>query len=206
MKVIKVFLMVLSLTIVVMGKPSSNPYSDPSYDKVFIKYGQKYNISPKVLKAIAITESTLNPTAKRYNKNKTIDYSLMQINSIWLKEQIAKKLKITKKTIKLPSKNVELAAAILSRIQKKYGKSLYNISYYHSKTKSKRKKWYKKFIKHYQKTKIRYSYSKIGRKLNKKINLLMLSKNNSLHTTKQTKTSKVSNKDKIIKLFLALNP
>lgn len=58
-----------------------------SYDDLFLKYGSLYNLHPNLLKAIAKTESNLNPNAvNKANKNGTIDRGLMQINSIHLND------------------------------------------------------------------------------------------------------------------------
>lgn len=47
--------------------------------------GRTYSISPKLLEAIAVTESNLNPHAVNTNANGSTDIGLMQINSFWLK-------------------------------------------------------------------------------------------------------------------------
>ena len=50
----------------------------------FNQAGLKYDINPKLLKAIAYTESRLDPEAiNKSNSNGTVDYGLMQINSVW---------------------------------------------------------------------------------------------------------------------------
>lgn len=51
----------------------------------FNEAGEKYNISPLLLAAMAYTESSFNPKAiNRDNSNKSVDYGLMQINTFWL--------------------------------------------------------------------------------------------------------------------------
>jgi soluble lytic murein transglycosylase-like protein len=51
----------------------------------FDEAGKKYDINPRLLKAIAYTESRLDQTAVNdRNGNGTVDYGLMQINSAWL--------------------------------------------------------------------------------------------------------------------------
>ncbi len=51
----------------------------------FNEAGEKYNISPLILAAMAYTESSFNSKAiNADNKNKSVDYGLMQINTFWL--------------------------------------------------------------------------------------------------------------------------
>lgn len=56
-----------------------------AFEKLLLKHGfhPKYI---RVMYCIANLESSLNPSATNYNKNKTIDIGLFQINSIWLKK------------------------------------------------------------------------------------------------------------------------
>lgn len=56
------------------------------FANVFEEAGKAYNLSPKLLWAIAYKESRLSPKAiNRSNKNGTYDIGIMQINSIHLK-------------------------------------------------------------------------------------------------------------------------
>lgn len=49
----------------------------------FEEAGSMYDISPNLLWAIAKHESGFNPTAVNWNKNGTMDYGLLQVNSVW---------------------------------------------------------------------------------------------------------------------------
>ncbi len=51
----------------------------------FQEAGERYNISPRLLKSIAQVESGLNPRAVNKNPNGSTDIGLMQINSAWLR-------------------------------------------------------------------------------------------------------------------------
>ncbi len=56
-----------------------------SHGFCFAEAGQKYNISPQLLAGIAQTESNLNSRALNRNRNGSVDYGVMQINSSWVK-------------------------------------------------------------------------------------------------------------------------
>lgn len=72
------------------------------FDYIFIREALRFNLSFKLLKAIAITESGLNPKAINNNSNGTSDYGLMQINSIHLRRF----KDITKEDLFNPSINI----------------------------------------------------------------------------------------------------
>lgn len=57
----------------------------PAY-ACWAEIGQRYNINPYLLGAIAKTESNFKANAVRQNKNGTRDIGVMQINSLWLPE------------------------------------------------------------------------------------------------------------------------
>ncbi|MBI5644164.1 MAG: lytic transglycosylase domain-containing protein [Deltaproteobacteria bacterium] len=48
--------------------------------------GRYYGISPELLSAIALVESSHDPHAVNRNRNGSIDYGLMQVNSQWAPE------------------------------------------------------------------------------------------------------------------------
>ncbi len=50
----------------------------------FEEAGKAYDVNPKLLKTIAMTESNLRPDAVNKNRNGTLDIGLMQINSSWI--------------------------------------------------------------------------------------------------------------------------
>lgn len=49
----------------------------------FQKTAEQYQISAHLLKAISLTESNFDPNAIHHNRNGSIDYGHMQINSWW---------------------------------------------------------------------------------------------------------------------------
>lgn len=52
----------------------------------FDSAGRYYGISPELLSAIAFVESSHDPHALNRNRNGTVDYGLMQVNSQWAPE------------------------------------------------------------------------------------------------------------------------
>jgi hypothetical protein len=80
-----------------------------SFDGLFEKYGKMYGIDPRLLKAIAMKESTLNPDAVGpENSNGSQDFGLMQHNSKYLNER-----GLDNGEWKNPERSVEEAAKLL---------------------------------------------------------------------------------------------
>jgi len=104
-----------------------------SYAFCFQEAGQRYGISPLLLKAMAKAESALNPTATNHNRNGTVDIGLMQINSIW-----ADQLGPTWDRLFDPCTNVMVGAWILSQCIQDYGSTWQAVGCYHSRTPAKR--------------------------------------------------------------------
>lgn len=68
--------------------PAGAAGASNQYDALFAKYGKQYGVDPRLLKAIAIKESGLNPDAvSPANKNGTRDHGLMQHNSRYLADR-----------------------------------------------------------------------------------------------------------------------
>jgi len=121
---------------------ANNSFSENFYkfDSTFKSISKKYNVPFALLKAIALTENyKFSNKEKMNNKNKTVDYGLMQINSLWLK-----KLNIKKRDIVKPAVNIGVAALIINDLISKYGYSWDTIGKYHSYTPKHKKKWLKK--------------------------------------------------------------
>lgn len=107
------------------------------YDKEFLQASKKYDIPFYLLKAIALVENTeFKAKAKSKNSNKTYDYGIMQINSIFLDIY-----KLKEKDLFEPQKNIETAARLLRSIIDRDGFSWEAIGKYHSSTPSKKEKW-----------------------------------------------------------------
>ena len=94
--------------------------------------GNRYNINPYLLAAIAKTESNFKANAVRRNKNGTRDIGVMQINSLWLPELA--KYGISEDHLFDPCVNIAVGAWILRQRQASYGNTWEAVGTYHSKT------------------------------------------------------------------------
>lgn len=110
------------------------------YDNEFMQVSKEYKVPFILLKAIALTEnSDYNENVKNINSNNTIDYGLMQVNTIWLKE-----FKISKNEILDPYVNISAAAKILKNLIDTHGYNWDTIGKYHSKTDKFKQIWLSK--------------------------------------------------------------
>lgn len=100
------------------------------YDNEFMQVSKEQKVPFILLKAIALTEnSDYNENIKNVNSNNTIDYGLMQVNTIWLKE-----FNINKNEILNPYVNISAAAKILKNLIDNHGYNWDTIGKYHSST------------------------------------------------------------------------
>lgn len=82
--------------------------------------GERYDIDPSLLRAIAQVESGMDSHAYGYNKNGSRDIGLMQINSLHLKE--LKRYGITEtRLIEEPCVNVLVGAWVLAGFVQRMG-------------------------------------------------------------------------------------
>lgn len=85
----------------------------------FLESGERYGISPVLLRTIAEVESGLDPAAMHVNANGSIDIGLMQINSWWFPE--LKRHGIGPEDLWDPCLNVGVGAWILAGNIRQYG-------------------------------------------------------------------------------------
>jgi soluble lytic murein transglycosylase-like protein len=111
----------------------------PSFDEYFIESGNYFGVPPLLLKKIATIESSLNPNCINYNKNKTIDYGIMQINSCHFAE--LEKIGIKQEMIMAPRINIFAGAYLVAKQIKRGGYNLEAIGMYHSATPMYKQKW-----------------------------------------------------------------
>ena len=122
----------------------------------FDEAAKEYNVPVDLLRSIAEVESNLNPLAVGYNKDGTIDYGLMQINSSWygkLGHQMWADL-----TVDVCS-NVKAGAWILSQCIKTHGNSPEAIGCYNAVSPEKRIRYAKKVLGTLKQTSYRLSRS-----------------------------------------------
>lgn len=86
----------------------------------FVAAGQRYRIDPMLLYAIAEVESNLVPSATNRNRNGSVDYGVMQINSLHLPK--LKGIGIDeRRLLEEPCVSVHAGASILAEMIARYG-------------------------------------------------------------------------------------
>lgn len=116
-------------------------------DNCWVQAGLRYNVSPHALVAIATQESRLKANTINVNKNGTIDYGLMGINSVWLKQ--LSQFGVTERHLMQPCINVHVGAWIYSQHVRTFGNTWRAIGAYHSKTPSRSSKYASAIQGHY---------------------------------------------------------
>jgi soluble lytic murein transglycosylase-like protein len=90
-------------------------------------------VDPMILRGIATVESHDNPHAINHNKNGSVDYGMMQINSIHLKE--LKKYGVHRADLMNECKNIYTAAFLLKKKMEVHnGNTWVAVGSYHSET------------------------------------------------------------------------
>ena len=84
----------------------------------FEEAAKEYNVPVDLLRSIAKVESNDNPLAVGYNKNGTIDYGLMQVNSSWYTNLGHEKWADITRDV---CSNVKAGASILAQCIQRYG-------------------------------------------------------------------------------------
>ena len=93
----------------------------------FKEAGRRYGIPPELLRAIAQVESSMQPHAINRNKNGSLDYCRMQINSYWKKH-----LKERWQSLNDPCYCTMVGAWILKQCIDRYGDSPDALVCYHT--------------------------------------------------------------------------
>ncbi len=107
-------------------------FSSTTLAYCFDEAGQRYNVSPKLLKAIAKVESSLNHKAiNRKNNNGSSDYGLMQINEQWL-NRLSKHNITTDDLLNNACLNVNIGAWILALNFKSHGHNWNSVGAYNA--------------------------------------------------------------------------
>jgi soluble lytic murein transglycosylase-like protein len=116
----------------------------PAHADCFDEAGKYQKVNPLILRAIAWQESHNTPDAMNKNANGSIDYGLMQINSVHL--NTLSRYGISSTTLMEPCKSVYVAAWHLRQKMNKYGNSWQAVGAYHSETPALRDKYSQQII------------------------------------------------------------
>lgn len=100
----------------------------------FSEAGERYGISPALLRAIAEVESGLDPHAIHANGNDTADIGLMQINSWWI--PVLEQYGIEPEDLWDPCLNIGVGAWILAGNVRQYGHSWQAVGAYNAGTRT----------------------------------------------------------------------
>jgi soluble lytic murein transglycosylase-like protein len=104
----------------------------PANADCFDSAARYQHVNPMILRAIAWQESHYQPQALRRNTNGSIDYGLMQINSIHL--SALSKYGVSSATLMQPCSSIYIAAWHLRQKMNKYGNTWAAVGAYHSET------------------------------------------------------------------------
>lgn len=105
----------------------------------FTAAGAYQHVSPAVLRAIAWRESHGNGSAIHRNANGSVDYGMMQINSIHL--PVLARYGVSSADLMNPCANIFVAAWHLHKMMVKYGNTWTAIGAYHSETPAERDRY-----------------------------------------------------------------
>ncbi|HRF57805.1 MAG TPA: lytic transglycosylase domain-containing protein [Campylobacterales bacterium] len=112
------------------------------YDESFKEYGEHFGIPPLLLKNIAKIESSLNPHCINHNKNGTIDYGIMQINTVHFAE--LQRYGVNERNIMNPKVNIMAGAILVKKLIDNNQTNYDSIGKYHSKTSRFKSLWVQK--------------------------------------------------------------
>jgi soluble lytic murein transglycosylase-like protein len=116
----------------------------PAHADCFDEAAKYQKVNPLILRAIAWQESHNQPDAMNKNANGSIDYGLMQINSVHLSRLAQYGISTT--TLMQPCKSVYIAAWHLRQKMNKYGNTWQAVGAYHSETPSLRDQYSRQII------------------------------------------------------------
>jgi soluble lytic murein transglycosylase-like protein len=126
--------------------------SAPAHADCFDEAANYQKVNPLILRAIAWQESHNRGDALHKNANGSIDYGVMQINSIHL--STLAQYGITTGTLMEPCKNVYIAAWHLRQQMNKYGNTWRAVGAYHSETPALRDEYARQIVAILQKWKL----------------------------------------------------
>ncbi|MDH0867278.1 lytic transglycosylase domain-containing protein [Mitsuaria sp. GD03876] len=126
------------------------PLSAPAparFDRCFLAAGQRYGVSPLLLKAIARQESGLDPAARHRNADGSTDTGLMQINSAWL--PTLARHGVRESDLQDPCANILVGAWILGSNFRTMGPTVQALGAYNARDPAKRQAYARQVLRHY---------------------------------------------------------
>lgn len=117
------------------------------FDRCFLLAGERYGVSPLLLKAVARQESGLNPAASHRNANGSTDIGLMQINSSWL--PTLARHGVTEDDLRVPCANILVGAWILGSNFRSMGRTVDALGAYNARDPVKRQAYARQVLRHY---------------------------------------------------------
>lgn len=125
----RVFGLVAAIALLVAGTGQADELRE-----CFSEAGERYGITPVLLRAIAEVESGLDPRAMHVNGNDTADIGLMQINSWWI--PVLEQYGIEPEDLWDPCLNIGVGAWILAGNVRQFGYSWQAVGAYNAGTKT----------------------------------------------------------------------
>ena len=104
--------------------------AEDAWDSCFEQAGERYGVNVDLLKAVATTESNMNPDAVNKKSN---DFGIMQINEFWIPKLL--EYGITKDDLFDPCTNINVGAWILADSILRYGQTWKAVGAYNAGTK-----------------------------------------------------------------------
>ncbi|MFX1678663.1 lytic transglycosylase domain-containing protein [Mitsuaria sp. CC2] len=117
------------------------------FDRCFLLAGERYGVSPLLLKAVARQESGLDPAASNRNANGSTDTGLMQINSSWL--PILARYGVNASDLRVPCVNILVGAWILGSNFRSMGTTADALGAYNARDPAKRLAYARQVLRHY---------------------------------------------------------
>ena len=111
-------------------------------DYCFDEAARRYKVPAALLWAVAKVESGFNPTAVNWNRNGSLDYGVMQINSFWLKKIGEERWK----ALGDPCFNIHMGAYVMADCLQRYGYTYEGIGCYNADSHDKRMAYAKKVV------------------------------------------------------------
>lgn len=140
-----------------MPQPSMNDFMP-----CFSQAAERYGVNVYLLKAIALHESGMNPTANNTeNFDDSEDIGIMQVNSWWLKNELHK-YGINRDRLWNPCLNIHTGAWILAQEIQRHGHGWEAVGYYNARTDWKRKRYIGQIQKSLQRVYAQYGITNVN--------------------------------------------